>query len=401
MDSNMIKNLKSEDSVNQKNQNHLPQEDMENQYIADGKTTTYNYTFIALIPEDIAVYVTLPGDVANPNKDRRILNQDYTVTLSTTVKGGTVTFLPNKIPMAGSIITLDLDMPVTIETEFGNAQSFNGHTLDAAFLRMILIMRQFNTRLLRNCLQYVINSYLPNNLSNQLPVLTTQDNQVWVSQGGNIIAAQIETIDVSTLRSELGSQAPNGGDGTSLIRYYDTLEKKGKTLQAYLNQLEEKIAALTDASIKPGDFILTGVHVTERKGFFLMDGRAVSRMEEAELFKAIGTQFGEGDGKTTFNIPNFCRRTFVGAGETATSILNNIVGSTGGEEVHTMTLDELVSHTHNSMSGNFLSSTQTPGMKIAQEYVSFGIYPTTAATGNSKPFNVMQPSLVVNGFIKR
>ena len=64
-----------------------------------------------------------------------------------------------------------------------------------------------STRLLRNCLQYIINSYLPNNLTNQLPVLTTQDNQVWVSQGGRIIAAQIEKTDTSTLRSELSSQA--------------------------------------------------------------------------------------------------------------------------------------------------------------------------------------------------
>lgn len=396
----MLKNLKSQDAVNQKEPNHLPQEDTENQYISDGKTATYNYTFIALIPEDIAVYVTLPGDVANPNKDRRVLNQDYTVTISTTVKGGTITFLPNKIPIADSIITLDLDMPVTIETEFGNAQSFNGHTLDAAFQRMILIMRQFNTRLLRNCLQYVINSYLPNNLSNQLPVLTTQDNQVWVSQGGNIIAAQIENTDVSTLRSELASQAPSGGDGTSLIGYYETLEKKGQTLQAYLNQLEQKIAVLTEASIQTGDFIFTGVHITERKGFLLMDGRAISRTDYANLFAEIGTEFGAGDGKTTFNIPKFARRTLVGAGGTASDVLGNTVGSSGGEEVHTMTIDELVSHTHNSLNGNFISTEEATGMLISREFTSFATYPTTAATGNSKPFNVMQPSLVVNGFIK-
>lgn len=379
---------------------YLPQQKTINQYIADGSTALFNYTYLILIEEDIAVYVTEPSDRANPDKDIRILNQDYTVQDVGTMTGGTITFVEDKIPSNGSIVTLVRSMQVSIDTEFGNAQTFNGHTLDSAFERVLLIMQQFQTQLDTDSLQYVINSYLPSNLSNKLPILTTKDNQVWVSQAGNIIAAQIESTDVSTLRSELASQAPNGGDGTGLIGYYDTIKKEGVTLQAYLNELEEKIASLSETSIQTGDFILTGVHITQRKGFLLMDGSAISRVDYAALFDAIGTQFGAGDGSTTFNIPNFNRRTLVGAGGTSTPILNNTVGSTGGEELHTMTEDELVSHTHNSMDGNFISTAELPGMQISREYIEFGTYPTTAATGNSKPFNLMQPSLVVNGFIK-
>ncbi len=379
---------------------NLPQQITWDQYTADGKTSIFNYTFLILIDEDIAVYLTTPGDVANPDKDLKVLNQDYTVQNAGTMTGGTITFVKGKVPVADSIVTLVRSMQVGIETEFGNAQSFNGHTLDAAFERVLLIMQQFQTQLSTNTLQYIINSYVRSNLDNKLPVLTTQDNQVWVSQGGNIIAAQIENTDVSTLRSELASQAPNGGDGTGLIGYYETLEKQGGTLQAYLNQLEQKIAVLTEASIQTGDFIFTGVHITERKGFLLMDGRAISRTDYANLFAEIGTEFGAGDGKTTFNIPKFARRTLVGAGGTASDVLGNTVGSSGGEEVHTMTIDELVSHTHNSLNGNFISTEEATGMLISREFTSFATYPTTAATGNSKPFNVMQPSLVVNGFIK-
>lgn len=40
------------------------------------------------------------------------------------------------------------------------------------------------------------------------------------------------------------------------------------------------------------------------EGYFLEDGRAVSRTTYADLFAAIGTKFGEGDGSTTFNIPD-------------------------------------------------------------------------------------------------
>jgi len=383
--------------------NNLPQQNTINQYIADGTTSVFNYTYLILIESDISVYITNPGDEANPDKDLQVLNQDYTVQNAGTMTGGTIIFVKNKIPIQSAIVTLVRSMQVVIDTEFGNARSFNGHTLDAAFERVLLIMQQFQTQLNTDSLQYIINSYLTSNLANKLPILTTNDNQVWISQGGRIIAAQIENTDVSTLRSELASQAPNGGDGTALIGYYDVIDKSGMTLQAYLHQLEQKIAALSEAAIQPGDFILTGIHVTERKGFLLMDGRAISRTDYTALFNAIGTQFGAGDGKTTFNIPDFTRHTLVGSGGPSTPVLNNIVGSAGGEETHTMTIEELVTHTHDAPHKGtfFIHNADEPATDSFEGGVVRGrFYPSVAATGGNKPFNLMQPSLVVNGFIK-
>lgn len=42
--------------------------------------------------------------------------------------------------------------------------------------------------------------------------------------------------------------------------------------------------------------------------YLICDGSAVSRTTYAELFKAIGTVWGTGDGKTTFNLPNLISR---------------------------------------------------------------------------------------------
>jgi len=39
-------------------------------------------------------------------------------------------------------------------------------------------------------------------------------------------------------------------------------------------------------------------------GYLVCDGSAVSRSTYSELFSAIGTTFGVGDGSTTFNLPN-------------------------------------------------------------------------------------------------
>ncbi len=38
-------------------------------------------------------------------------------------------------------------------------------------------------------------------------------------------------------------------------------------------------------------------------GWFLADGQAVNRAQNPDLFKAIGTTYGAGDGSTTFNVP--------------------------------------------------------------------------------------------------
>lgn len=50
-------------------------------------------------------------------------------------------------------------------------------------------------------------------------------------------------------------------------------------------------------------------------GYLLCDGQTVSRTVYAELFAVIGTAFGEGDGSTTFNVPDLRECVLVGAGE--------------------------------------------------------------------------------------
>src|SRR3990172_12282623 len=49
-------------------------------------------------------------------------------------------------------------------------------------------------------------------------------------------------------------------------------------------------------------------------GWLLCDGAAVSRTTYADLFAAIGTAFGVGDGGTTFNIPHLKGRAPIGGG---------------------------------------------------------------------------------------
>jgi microcystin-dependent protein len=68
-------------------------------------------------------------------------------------------------------------------------------------------------------------------------------------------------------------------------------------------QVDALIAnAIAQTTEKPG-MIKPFAGTTVPTGYLLCDGSAVSRTTYANLFSAIGTTYGSGDGSTTFNLP--------------------------------------------------------------------------------------------------
>ncbi len=155
-------------------------------------------------------------------------------------------------------------------------------------------------------------------------------------------------------------------------------------------------------------------------GWLLCDGSAVSRTTYASLFSAIGTSWGAGDGGSTFNLPDFRRRVPVGSGGTGSSVLANTVGSTGGEETHSLTIGEIPAHNHGindpghahaySGGANAVVLLYSGGSYGALNGVQNGVIRTgvdsntTGITiqnnGGGGAHNIMQPSAVVNFIIK-
>lgn len=87
---------------------------------------------------------------------------------------------------------------------------------------------------------------------------------------------------------------------------------------------------------------------TAPSGWLLCQGQAVSRTTYADLFTAIGTAFGEGDGSTTFNLPDLREATTKGVGLSSKS--ENHYSENGvvlGEFIE----DRLQSHTHGIRNG--------------------------------------------------
>ena len=134
---------------------------------------------------------------------------------------------------------------------------------------------------------------------------------------------------------------------------------------------------------------------TAPTGYLLCDGSAVSRTTYADLFTAIGTTYGTGDGSTTFNLPNLKGKVAVGLNSADTSF--DTLGETGGAKTHTLTTTEMPSHTHiQALGGNLSTVANVPGGYV----VGNANTSTTQATGGGGSHNNLQPYIVLNYIIK-
>lgn len=84
-----------------------------------------------------------------------------------------------------------------------------------------------------------------------------------------------------------------------------------------------------------GDIKAIAYNVEVQAGWLLCDGSAVSRTMYPDLFTAIGTTYGAGDGSTTFNLPNLSDGKFAEGSNTAGVVKQaGLPNIEGGMEIH-------------------------------------------------------------------
>ena len=81
-------------------------------------------------------------------------------------------------------------------------------------------------------------------------------------------------------------------------------------------RVKEAISAQTPPALPTGSFIYYG-GVDVPDGYLLCNGANVSRTTYANLFAVIGTKYGDGDGVSTFTLPNLDGRVLQGTNDTS------------------------------------------------------------------------------------
>lgn len=156
-----------------------------------------------------------------------------------------------------------------------------------------------------------------------------------------------------------------------------------------------------EAQVMTGQISMYGA-ATPPAGWLACDGAAISRTTFADLFAAIGTVWGVGDGSTTFNLPDLRGRAPIGQGTGSGLTARSIAGS-GGEETHVLSEAELASHNHTNTAKSRAAFALTGASRVdVWNVTGADLSPTydTDNAGSNTAHNNMQPYKVVAFIIK-
>lgn len=187
------------------------------------------------------------------------------------------------------------------------------------------------------------------------------------------------------------------------------------------------------ASLIPPGSLLPYAGVTEPAGWLFCYGQAISRTTYADLFTAIGTTYGTGDGSTTFNLPDLRGRVIAGqddmGGVSANRLTNaddgldgDVLGASGGGETQTLVTGNLPAYTpagtitnasyifsYNTRSdlsgggsfGAVINIQNTGGLNNVTPILGVSAsFTGTAQGGTSTAFGIVQPTIILNYIMK-
>lgn len=159
-------------------------------------------------------------------------------------------------------------------------------------------------------------------------------------------------------------------------------------------------------------------------GYLLCAGQEVGRSTYPDLFAAIGTTYGSGNGTTTFNLPDIRGRVVAGkdnmngipVNRLTTQVTGSTLGAVGGTEEVTLTSTQIPSHTHTVNDPGHTHTLANPvidttGSLSAPPGGGLGIVTTATTsssttgitlsnTGGGGAHSNVQPTIIFNKVIK-
>jgi microcystin-dependent protein len=182
---------------------------------------------------------------------------------------------------------------------------------------------------------------------------------------------------------------------------------------------------LTGVETTPSGAVTAFAGTSLPSGWLYCFGQNVSRTTYADLFSAVGTTYGVGDGSSTFGIPDLRGRAIAGQDDMGGSSANRLTGQTGGvngddlgagggAETHVITEAQLAAHAHliaadaegsdtYPTASNYIAKKGVWGSNNNYQFSGTATTPTlglTTSVGDDTAHNNVQPTFILNYIIK-
>jgi len=119
------------------------------------------------------------------------------------------------------------------------------------------------------------------------------------------------------------------------------------------------------------------------KGWATCSGQLLSIQQNTALFALLGTTYG-GNGQTNFGLPDLRGRVPVGWGQ-GRGLSNYDLGQKGGEEAHTLIVNEMASHNHSLMADTSVPATNNTNVPSTSVVLGNTV---GKLSGSANPFNL-------------
>lgn len=394
-------------------------------YAGDGSTTSFPVSFLFYSNADVSAILR----AADGTETTWTENTQYTLTGAGNPNGGTLTVKTSPTdytPASGTTLVIKRELDFVQETDLPADGAFPSESVERQLDRSVMHAQQLGEQIARSLTLPATTAFanlsLPEPASNQLlgwnAGATDLENKAAADIPLTAITAFVQTLlddaDASEALSTLGISAfiKTLLDDPDATAARATLAVMG----AIASSIDGRVALFDGTSgarlkqAPPGALFDIGMIVPTARtvapgGWLLCYGQNVSRTTYPDLFARLDTNFGAGDGSTTFGIPDLRGRVPAGRdnmGGVNAGRLNNILssatlGATGGNQQHQLTIAEMPNHTHSTRAAQNAgaavggSNEYHPNTSLApanQPWMSF--------TGGDGLHNNVQPTIILN-----
>jgi microcystin-dependent protein len=400
-------------------------------YSGNGSTTVFAYTFKIFADADLTVIVRTDSTGAEVTKT---LTTDYTVSGAGNVSGGNVTFVT--APASGETVVIKRNLALTQSTDYTPNDPFPAASHEDALDRQMFIAQQQEERFGRALVlpeTDTASTTIPNSVTRADKFLgfdssgnVTALSSTGVTPGavgtgeledGSVTTAKLADNSVTSAKIVDGTIATADIADDAITAAKFNISGNGTSGQVVQSDGDGSFSYATLAAGFVSGMLMPYAGASAPSGWLLCYGQAISRTTYADLFTAIGTVYGVGDGSTTFNLPDLRGRVVAGQDDMGGSSANRLtdqtgglngdtLGDTGGSETHTLTEAQLPSHSHSSVitgvSAVIGDRFQIAGSSSAPRAVTSvsATSGSTSTTGSGDAHNIVQPTIILNYIIK-